>query len=199
MCRRRHARVTDESIVPGSVNRSLRHRAFFEAASHLAEGSSEYRAIVAGLLVLRLLDRWSEPCPATERDTKAWPHDVAPVRRALANVDDAPLTRALVSLVESISTFSSGQVDTRATRLLTYAHFLEQGRSWESAADTYATAIALIDPGGRDADLLPMGYALAARCLRQVGQLHEALALISTGMNAVARQHDTGAAQQREY
>jgi tetratricopeptide (TPR) repeat protein len=191
--------MTDESIFSDGLNRSLRHRAFFQTATHYADGSAEYRAMVAGLLVLRLLDKWPASHPATERDHKAWARDVRPVQRALAHVDDASLQRALLSLVESINNFSYGQFDTRTTQLIVCAQFLEERGYWEPAADTYATAIALIDPSGRDADLLPMCYALAARCLRQSAHPREALELTSTGMSVVGRQNDPETAHQREY
>jgi hypothetical protein len=190
---------TDESIPSGDPNRSLRHRAFFRTASQYLEASPEYRATVATLLVLRLLDKWPQPHPVAGRDNRAWIQDIRPVRRALVKIDDSPLKRALMSLVESIDNFSHGQFDTRATHLITCAQFLEQDRYWDPAADTYTTAIALIDQSGRDADLLPMCYALAARCLRQTSHLREALALTSAGMASVARQHAPQSAPHREY
>src|SRR3712207_3703847 len=41
-------------------DRTLRHLAFFEELSALDEGDAEWRAMSAGLVVLRLVDAWME-------------------------------------------------------------------------------------------------------------------------------------------
>jgi tetratricopeptide (TPR) repeat protein len=181
--------MTNASLLAGSLDRSLRHRAFFQAVAQFTEGSREYRTMVAGLLVLRLLDKRPELLPA----------DFVPVEREVDHMDETPVKRALSSLVQAIRDFSSGQRDTRPTWLITYARFLERARYWEPAADTYATAIALLGASGRDGDLLPMCYVRSARCLRQTARLREARELIATGMAVIARQSDAEAQEQRDY
>jgi hypothetical protein len=63
--------VTDDQTRLDDPNRPLRHRAFFSAAGEHQEGSHDYRALLAGLLVLRLLDKWPKPSDATPEENDA--------------------------------------------------------------------------------------------------------------------------------
>jgi hypothetical protein len=133
--------VTDEQTFLGDPNRPLRHRAFFSAASEHPEGSPEYRALLAGLLVIRLVDKWRDPSDATSEENEARIALFVPVKNAVEAIEETPVKRVLANLIEAISTFSYGGPDGRLRQVIAYAHFLEQEKQWEPAADVCATAI----------------------------------------------------------
>jgi tetratricopeptide (TPR) repeat protein len=187
---RGHSRVTDDQSPLGDPNNRLRHRVFFVAAGEMREGSPEYRAMLAGLLVLRLLAKWPEPSGTTSDDNAARIQDFVPVKNHIEAMDDTPVKRVLSGLLEAVSNFSYGQPDSRIARLIAYGQFLEDGEYWEPAADTYGAAIDLITAGQANTDLLPMCYARAAHCERQVPHLLRAHELLSTGIEIATKQHE---------
>ena len=198
--------MTDEQTFLGDPNQPLRHRAFFTAASEYQEGSHEYRALLAGLLVLRLLDKWREPSGATAEENEARIALFVPVKNAVEAIAETPIKRVLANLIEAISAFSYGGPDGRLRQVIAYARFLEQEKHWEPAADVDATAIELINATGKNADLLSMCYDRRAYCLRQAGQRVRAHELLATGIeiatnqrNQAARQHDEAAIARIEY
>lgn len=91
----------------------MRHLAFFRAASAELEGSREYQALLAGVVVMRLLDK---SC-SRDGDHERWLRELTPVQQAVDALDDSPDRRALQSVVDAIATFA-GNADTRAERLI---------------------------------------------------------------------------------
>ena len=194
-------RVTDDQAFAGDPNRPLKHRPFFVAASEMRENSPEYRSMLAGLLMLRLIDKWPEPVGRTSDDNDARIADFVPVKNHIEAIDDTPIKRVLSDLLEAVSNFSYGQEDRRLAPLIAYAQFLEQGEHWEPAADTYRTAIDVVTAAGRarDDELLLMCYGHAAACLREVGDLPRAHDLLSTGIEIATKQDDRATEVSREY
>lgn len=182
--------MTDDQFYVGDPNKRLRHRVFFVAASEMPEGSSEYRAMLAGLLVLRLVDKWPEPLGTTSDDNAARIQDFVPVKNHIEAMDDTPVKRVLSGLLEAVSNFSYGQPDSRIARLIAYGQFLEDGRYWEPAADTYGAAVDLIIAAEANTDLLAMCYSRAAYCERQVPHLLRAHELLSAGIEIATKQRD---------
>src|SRR5215218_89906 len=85
---------------------NLRHLAFFEALATTDEKDPSWRALSAGLVVMRLVDDWVD----TGYDTitsESW--SVVAVREAIAAVEATPLRRILTSIVDTI--VSSPMVD----------------------------------------------------------------------------------------
>jgi tetratricopeptide (TPR) repeat protein len=198
--------VTDEQTFLGDPNRPLPHRAFFTAASKHQERSGDYQALLAGLLVIRLLDKWREPSDATSEENQARIALFVPVKNAVEAIGETPVKRVLASLIEAISTFSYGGPDGRLQQLIAYGQFLEQEKHWEPAADVYATAIDLINTTGKNADLLLMCYDRSAYCFRQAEQAVRAHEQLSTGIeiatnqkNQAARQHNEAAVARIQY
>jgi tetratricopeptide (TPR) repeat protein len=182
--------VTDASSSFGDPNKPLRHRAFFAAAGQLPEGSNEYRTMLAGLLVLRLLDKWEEPKGTSAEDNDTRIRDFVPVKNNVETIVESPVKRVLADLIEAIRAFSYGESDGRLPRLIAYAQFLEDEKHWEPAVDAYGTAIELIASTDANADLLLICYERSAYCARQVARLVEAHHFLSIGIDIATNQRD---------
>jgi tetratricopeptide (TPR) repeat protein len=191
--------VTDEQPFVGDPPSPLRHRAFFHAAGQLQEGTYESDAMMAGLVLLRLSDKWSEAREDTEETTEARSADFAPVEAKVASLADTPVKRILSELVVAIRDFSQGRTDRRTAPLIAYAQFLESDKYWEPAANVYALAIEIITTSGRDADLLPTCYEGFAHSLREAKQLVQAHRILSQGIAIATEQSDQARKQQNEH
>lgn len=190
--------MTDEQASAGNTKDPLRHRAFFRAAGQLPEGTQESNAMMAGLVVMRLLDKWPEP----KSDIEVWAaraSDFEPVEAHIAGLVDKPIARALTAIVEAIKEYSRGNFDHRVPRLISYAQFLEESEYWEAAADVYDTAVEQITKSGRDTELLLMCYARSAHCLRKVGQLVRAHERLSAGIDVATNWKEEATAAHRDY
>jgi tetratricopeptide (TPR) repeat protein len=166
---------------PINPNVPVRHMAFFRAASAETEGSMEYKTVLAGLLVLRLLDKWRSRVDG-DRELKF--HEFVAVKRAVEAIADSPVRRILGELVNTISAFTDGSADTRVPKLIAYAQLLEHDARYDVSADVYLTAIELAS----DTELLPLCYQRAGVCLRKLGSIGRAAELYREGL-AVAAQH----------
>ena len=144
----------------------LRHVAFFEELGKLDESNAEWRSVTAGLVVMRLVDRWiADGVVATD----GW--GASAVRDAVAAIPaTTPLQRILASIVDRIC--DAPRVDVRALspRLMAYGQALEYDAKWHLAIDVYETIINHADPI-EDADLLATAYIQLGSSLRNVGAL----------------------------
>jgi tetratricopeptide (TPR) repeat protein len=168
---------------PVNPNVPVRHLAFFRSASAEAEGSPEYKTLLAGLLVLRLLDKWLSRVEG-DRDLKF--HEFIAVRRAVEAAPDSPQRRILSDLVSTISAFAEGSADARVPKLIAYAQLLEHDARYEAAADVYLTAIELAS----DRELLPLCYQRAGVCMRRLGAIDRAAELYGDGLRAALQNGD---------
>jgi hypothetical protein len=131
----------------------LRHVAFFEELGKLDESNSEWRSVAAGLVVMRLVDRWIQDGVVA---TDGWGGHAA--REAIAEIPaTTPLQRILASIVDRI--IDATRVDMRALspRLMAYGQALEYDAKWHLASDVYETIIDHADQT-EDADLLATAY-----------------------------------------
>jgi tetratricopeptide (TPR) repeat protein len=158
--------------------------AFFRAASAETEGSMEYKTVLAGLLVLRLLDKWRSRI-AGDRELKF--QEFVAVKRAVESIADSPVRRILTELVNTISAFTDGSADTRVPKLIAYAQLLEHDARWDASADVYLTAIELITT---DRELLPLCHQRASICLRNLGFLDRAAELLRDGLAIAIENND---------
>jgi tetratricopeptide (TPR) repeat protein len=158
------------------MNSPVRHMAFFRAASAETEGSPEYQTMLAGMLVLRLLDKWRSRVEGARELTF---HEFVAVKRAVEAIADGPIRRILGDLVNTISAFADGSADTRVPKLIAYGQLLEQDARYDPAADVFLTAIDLTT---RDRELLPLCYQRAGVCLKQVGSTDRAAQLFRQGL-----------------
>jgi tetratricopeptide (TPR) repeat protein len=178
--------VTGAASLP-SPNVPIRHLAFFRAASAAAEGSAEYRTLLAGLVVLRLLDKWRSHA-TTDRELKF--REVLAVKRTVDAIPDGPIRRILTDLVDTISAFSDGAADSRVVKLIAYAQLLEFEARFEASADVYVSAIDLVSTREQDRELLPLCYQRAGVCARKLGWLDRAAELFRAGLAAATANDD---------
>jgi len=169
---------------PINPNVPVRHMAFFRAASAETEGSMEYKTVLAGLLVLRLLDKWRSRVDG-DRELKF--HEFVAVKRAVEAIADSPVRRILGEIVNTISAFTDGSADTRVPKLIAYAQLLEHDARHDVSADVYLTAIELTTG---DKELLPLCYQRAGVCLRHLGSIDRAAGLYREGLAVAAENGD---------
>jgi tetratricopeptide (TPR) repeat protein len=144
----------------------------------------EYKTVLAGLLVLRLLDKWRSRVDG-DRELKF--HEFLAVKRAVESIADSPVRRILGEIVNTISAFTDGSADTRVPKLIAYAQLLEHDARWDASADVYLTAIELITT---DRELLPLCYQRASICLRNLGFLDRAAELLRDGLEIAIENND---------
>ena len=137
------------------------------------ENDSSWRAVSAGLVVMRLVDQWIEDGPRKSRvDTWA----VGAVREAIAQVaDTTPVRRILTSIVDAMVSTSTVDMHLLCPRLMAYGQALDYDAKWSLAADVYSTIVAHAHPV-EDSDLVVAANLQLGYCLRTIGELDEALA-----------------------
>jgi tetratricopeptide (TPR) repeat protein len=173
--------VTDRS--PEHQAETLRHQAFLHAVDGEVEGSAEYRALTAGLVVLRLLDQ-SEAVDAAPTDLRR--RERGAVKRTIEAVASEPLRQVLIDLFHAITSRTPSE-DGRIPAVVSYAQVLEQTARWEAAADVYLSATDLMARRPDAQDLMPLCYSRAGICLRHAGDLGRASDLFHEGIRAAQR------------
>jgi tetratricopeptide (TPR) repeat protein len=159
-----------------SANHSLRHLAFFESLAAHGETEAPWRAAMAGLVVLRLVDSWLEDGAEVMAD--AW--GVKAVRSAVERADDgSPVKAILGSVVDAMSAAKNRQPQVVVPRLMAYAKALEYDAKWALAADVYQSVIGHTHPV-QESDTAIMAHLQLAVCLRTLGRLQEAHAAYTT-------------------
>lgn len=165
----------------------LRHLAFFEELGKMDENDSNWRAVSAGLVVMRLVDQWIEDGPRKSRvDTWA----VGAVREAIAQVEDTtPIRRILTSIVDAM--VSTGTVDMHllCPRLMAYGQALDYDAKWAIAADVYSTIVAHAHPV-EDSDLVIAANLQLGYCLRTIGELDLATAAFAQASSVATHAND---------
>jgi tetratricopeptide (TPR) repeat protein len=142
------------------------HLAFFQRLSEFTDFTDpRWHELVAGLVTLRLVDRWVVR-EATERDITAREH--LEVRRAIAAVRDVRVRNVLVQLLQATRE-TEADAASLSVLLLSYAGLLEQSAEWRAAIDVYQTS----RRHSLDADRsgLPLIYGRIGFCHRQLGEL----------------------------
>ncbi len=146
-----------------------RHLAFFEELGKMDESDSGWRAVSAGLVVMRFVDQWIEDGPSKSRiDT--W--TVGAVREAIAQVaDTTPIRRILTSIVDAMVSSKTVDLHVLCPRLMAYGQALEyDAKQVDRAADVYQTIVAHAHPI-EDSDLAIAAHLQVAFCLRTLGDL----------------------------
>lgn len=161
----------------------VRHHAFFVAASQVTDQSAQYAELTAGLMVLRLLDKWRD----RRSDGLKLPlKEFNAVRRLIRNLDEGPTHGVLNELLNAISDLSGDRV----TGVRMYAQLLEREGQWGPAADAYHTAIELIAVERRQRHELPLCYQRAGYCHREMGALDKAADLFRKGKDIATNRKD---------
>jgi hypothetical protein len=122
-----------------TARRGLRHAAFFEALATQDPAGSSWRATSAGLVTLRLVDRWM----TLRVDGRAVPVDaVRAVRRAVNRVRrSSPYYPPLDALSCAVSGALYNDGPSPTSCLVSYAWALHASAQWALALDVYLTFI----------------------------------------------------------
>src|SRR5437763_16934318 len=98
---------------------NVRHVAFFTELAALENSDISWRAVTAGLVVLRLVDAWVEE-GASVVSAESW--GVRAVRAAVNDVPERMPARALLGgIVDALTSARAGDLHAVAPRLMAYA------------------------------------------------------------------------------
>jgi tetratricopeptide (TPR) repeat protein len=183
-----------------TVRAELLHEPFFRALATLEghEGGSEWRALIAGLVTLRLADRRianaqrgsgqaPQPMPESGFTPDLPPGTIEAARAAAGAVDDHDsVAGPLRELVQSAGAVIAADLP---QRLLAYAHALHADSRWPLAADVYRTVLRFAAAPQADAAhgvqvFVPYTYDRLGRSLRMLGDLDGARAAYEAGCGA---------------
>jgi tetratricopeptide (TPR) repeat protein len=181
--------AADHTVGRSSQPRGVAHLAFFRRLGSLVGDSPRQRAIQAGLLTLRLLDRWFTRTGATHGPTF---REVVLVRRAIDAVSDDRMRDVLFKLTEVLREYSSEEVASVPTLLFGYGLLLETLGEWTLAIDVYETACQYAVEA-EDRRGLPLVYGRLAFCHRQLGQIEDAARAYQEGRALARAAGDRGA------
>lgn len=155
----------------------IRHLAFFEELGKMDESDQNWRAVSAGLVVMRLVDEWITVGTDTVR-TDSW--GVSAVRDAIAEIPESnPLRRMLAAIVDCVVCAPCVDIHAVAPRLMAYGQALDYEARWSLAADIYETVVTHADPVS-DADLVVSAFIQLAYCRRMLSDFDRAAAAYST-------------------
>jgi tetratricopeptide (TPR) repeat protein len=160
----------------------LAHLPFYEALAELDESTDEWRALSAGLLSVRLFDRWVEERGAGRRLSRWELSGVAEAVEAVAVT--SPVRSILRSFVAGVG--ASESPATVLPILVAYGRTLQHDALWTPAADVYQT----VTLHATDDDLAMSSAYLRGFCLRTVGDLDGALRSYETGRALAVRSAD---------
>jgi len=148
----------------------LRHLAYFEELAKLDESDPGWRSVSAGLVTMRLVDRWL----AGEYRGPSHSWAVSAVREAIGDVPETtPLRRILSAIVDTMTSSSGAEVHTLCPRLIAYAQALEYDAKWALAADVYQMVVDHAD-SAVDSDLVTTAFLRLGGCHKSIGDLDEA-------------------------
>jgi tetratricopeptide (TPR) repeat protein len=152
---------------------ALRHLAFFDELSRRDETDDAWKEISAGLVVLRLVDRWLEEGAGVVADD-AWGY--ASVVEAVDAISvGRPVRGMLRSVVDAMAMTATPNFRTVAPRLMAYARALDFDARWTLAVDVYHTVIASSEPL-ENADTVIAAHLRLGYCLRQIGEVDQSAA-----------------------
>lgn len=155
----------------------LRHLPFFEEIASHGEGTPEWRAAMAGVVVLRLVDAWIEDGP---RVVAADDWGMRSVRNAIEEVEsNAKLRSILRSIVEVLESSTIVDMGVLAPRLMAFGQLLEYDAKWSLASDVFTSIVSHTHPV-QEADVATQAHLRRGFCLRQMGDLPASLVAYQT-------------------
>jgi tetratricopeptide (TPR) repeat protein len=164
----------------------LRHLAFFEELGRMDESEAGWRAVSAGLVAMRLVDRWIAAGSTARLD--AW--SVSAAREAVAQVEKTtPIRRILTSVLDVMVACTAADMHALSPRLMAYGQALEYEAKWSLAADVY-TNIVMYTHHVDDADLVITASLQLGFCLRISGYLDKAAAAYAQACELASAAND---------
>lgn len=187
--------VAPEPLAPprrrafGPRAEGVAHLAFFKRLGELRGDTPQQRAIKAGLLAMRLVDRWLMRANPERRPSF---REFVLVRRAIDRVSDERMHEVLYKLTDIMREFAAGESGSAPTLLFGYGLLLETMGEWPIAIDVYETACLYVTDDS-DRRGLPLVYCRLAFCHRQLGQVDEAAAAYEQARTFARAAGDTAA------
>jgi tetratricopeptide (TPR) repeat protein len=121
----------------------IRHQVYFDTLGSMQEGSASWRAVFAGLSVLRLVDSYPLAAPLTGPANWAQVHAV---RTAIEQMSDGDVIRGvLTNLLEELTSRNTID-DAVCVALLAYGRSLDYEASWGLATDVFSTVAKVAKP-----------------------------------------------------
>jgi tetratricopeptide (TPR) repeat protein len=164
--------IADRSDDPNPI-----HRAFFDALGNMRETDERWLSTVAGLVTLRLVDKWDLAARGKLNPSAA---EIGAVRRAIAAAPVSPLCQALTGIVTAIANAWGQRVPVISARVLAYAALLYEAEEWALAADVYRTFL-LFAATESDMGLAVHAWIRLGTALTMIGDLTQAQRAHETG------------------
>lgn len=165
-----------------TINR-LSHAAWFERLAEVADTAPEWQVIKAGLLTLRLVDKYVADALRGIRLTHK---EFVAVRRDVEALPASPMRRILRRIVQTAATYESGALPPLSPVLMAMGDLLERRGEHSLAADVYGT-MAEYANSRRDQEAAPYAYVRMGACLRQLGRLDDAATAYRLGRSIADR------------
>ena len=165
----------------------VRHLPYFTELASLEDSDPSWRAVSAGLVLLRLVDAWIEEGAAVVA-ADGWG-----VRSVAASIEEMPAglpARAiLMSALDALTTARGGDMHALAPRLMAYARSLDLDAKWALAADVYDTVIAYVHPD-EESEIAVNALLRRGHCLRELGEFADASDTFTTAAELAHRTGD---------
>ena len=121
----------------------IRHQVYFDTLGSMQEDSASWRAVFAGLSVLRLVDAYTDPAPSAGASNWAQQHSV---RTAIEAVSEGDSVRGVLTTVLDEVT-KRGSIDETVCRaLMAYGRVLDYSATWGLAIDVFSTVVKVTRP-----------------------------------------------------
>jgi tetratricopeptide (TPR) repeat protein len=160
---------------------------FFGELALLDDHDPSWRAVSAGLVVVRLVDAWIEEGSAIVA-ADGWG-----VRSVVAAIEEMPVgmpARAILqNVVDALMESRGGDMHAVAPRLMAYARTLDLDAKWGLAADVYETVLAHVHPD-EDSEIAVNALLRLGRCLRETGDYAAATVSFTTAAELAHRSGD---------
>jgi tetratricopeptide (TPR) repeat protein len=121
----------------------ISHQVYFDTLGSMQEDSASWRAVFAGLSVLRLVDTYDPTGPTSNRANWAQLHAV---RTAIEEMSDGDAVRGVLTCVLEEITTRNKIDDTVCAALMGYGRALDYEAAWGLATDVFSTVAALARP-----------------------------------------------------
>jgi tetratricopeptide (TPR) repeat protein len=121
----------------------IRHQSYFDTLGSMQEDSASWRAVFAGLSVLRLVDAYTDTGSSVDPANWAQLHSVRTAIEAVGEGD--PVRGVLTNVLEEVTTRRAID-DTVSASLLAYGRALDYEAAWGLAIDVFSTVAKLTRP-----------------------------------------------------
>jgi tetratricopeptide (TPR) repeat protein len=161
----------------------LSHAAWFERLAEVADTAPEWQVIKAGLLTLRLVDKYVADALRGIRLTHK---EFVAVRHDVDALPPSPMRRVLRRIILTAATYESGALPPLSPILTAMGELLERRGEHSLAADVYGT-LAEYANSRRDQEAVPHAYVRMGACLRQLDRLADAATAYRLGRSIAER------------